>query len=163
MTTNNYLRALIRETILSEEGDPSKITVGDVKSALEYAKGKDRKTVAAEIAKKTGMLGVKTLLSLIPGGSMAATALEYGAEMKDFWDTSQSVKPTEKKSNPLWDLMTIDPESSAIVDDAVEKSFIADMGEKIQQLPDESLLPNVDTQLSNYLKSKYNNTHVAKE
>lgn len=161
MKTHNYLRALIRETIMLE-AEVDNITAGDVRQALKYAKGKNMKDVAAAVAKRTGMLGVKSLLSFFPGAGAIVDTIEAGADIKDLYDAAQSSKTTEKKSNPLWDILTIDPDTSTILDDKVEQDFINDISAEIETLPDNAKLPNADTQLNNYLKTMHNNTYITK-
>ena len=108
-------------------------------------------------------MGLKALLSLVPGAAGVADAVEKGAELKDFFDAAMSVSPEEKKKNPVWDLITIDPDTSAIVDDALEAEFIKLLGDRIKYLDDDDELPDADTQLKNFLKNKFNKSHVTKE
>lgn len=157
---HNILRALIRESLLCEEFP--EITVGDVKTALKYAKEKGTEEAIKAASKKTGKLGVKTILSLIPGAGAVADAFEAGLHIKDIYDSAMSVSPKMKKINPLWDMLAIDPETSAIVDDGVETEFIKTLGQKVATLPDDEKMPNADEQLRDYLKSKYSNTYITK-
>jgi hypothetical protein len=169
-STNNILRQIIKETLLQEQSGPpplpKEITVGMIKAALQYAKGKKLKDAAKEASKEAGKKGLKlgfdALVSLIPGGAFISSAVESGMELKDLYSAAKSVDPDAKKQNPLWDMLTIDPDSSAIVDDAVEADFVKAVAEKINELPDETKLPDIDRQLANYLKKKFSGAYVNK-
>lgn len=159
-----HLRLLIREELsLLHEVD---ITVGDVKKALEYARGKRVKDAAAEVAKeagkKAGMLGLKSVLSLIPGAAAVQDAIETGMELKDLYSAATSVTPDVKKANPLWDILTVDPDTTAILDDEVEARFIKALGARVAALPDDTKLPDADTQLNNWMKGEFGGTQVTK-
>lgn len=160
MRGERELRLLIREELMRLDEAPT--TVGDVKKALEFAKGKKReelaKAVGRQAAKSVGMAVVKQ----IPILGNVANALEAGLELKDLYSTLKSVDPTVKQKNPLWDKMTIDPETAAIVDDEVEERFIDSLGQRVQGLPDDTELPDADEQLASWLKGKYSGAHVTK-
>jgi hypothetical protein len=151
------LRHFIREhvSLLNEEGQ---LTVGDMKKALELSKKQGAKQALANVSKEAGKkvasAGLKWALSLIPGAAGVADAIETGMEIKDLYDAAKSATPEEKKKNPLWDILTIDPGASKIVDDAVEVDFIKNMSMKVEKLPDDTPMPNIDDQLNNYFKSK---------
>ena len=161
--TEKQLRQIIRETLIREA---EAITVGDVKKALEYAKGKKMKdaviAMTKEAGKKAGMFGIKSVLSFIPGAGAIASGIEAGMEMKDLYSAAMSTKPEDKKDNPLWDYLTIDPDTSGIVDDAVEARFIKDLADRIAALSDDVTLPDADEQLNSWLKGEFGGTHMAK-
>ena len=163
--TESQLRTIIRRALVeAESGDG--ITVGDVRGALEYAKGKKIedaiKSVASKATKKGAKVGVKSVLSLIPGAAGFVDAVEAGLEIKDLYDAALSVTPKQKKSNPLWDMLTVDPNTSQIVDDAVEQEFVDSLGEKIAGMPDDAKIPNADDQLKSYLRDKYAGAYITK-
>lgn len=162
--TEAQLRKIIRREI--NRLDEAQLTVGDVKGALKYAKGKKIKAAAAAVAKEAGKkavpLGIKSVLSLVPGVAGAAEWIEKGIELTDMYTAAASMKPKEKESNPLWDMITIDPNTSSIVDDGVESRFISDLADSVANLPDETALPDADEQLANWLKGKFSGAHIAK-
>lgn len=162
------LRRYIRESIhhrrlLNEDV----LTVGDLRAAIQYAKGKKLKDAAVEVAKEAGkkglQLGMKALLSLVPGASFVADAAETGMELKDLYDAGKNVSPEQKKKNPVWDKITVDPDTSAIVDDAVEAEFVSLLNDRIKYLDDDMELPDADVQLANFLKAKFNKAYVTKQ
>jgi hypothetical protein len=160
--TESHLRQLIREFLILEADS---MTVGDLRQALSYAKGKKAKAAAAEFAKeagkKAGLAGVKTVLSFIPGAAGVADYIEKGADIADLAKAAKdSLSPKEKKTNPLWDKLSIDPQTAAIVDDGVEDQFIVDLGRMIDGMSDDSEIPNADTQLASWLKSRYSGRHI---
>lgn len=160
------LREYIRESINNKKAI-NELRVGDLRDAMKYARGKKIKDAFAEVSKEAGKKGVavglKALLSLVPGAAGVADIVEKGAELKDFYDAAMSVSPEEKKKNPVWDKITIDPDTSAIVDDALEAEFINLLGDRIKYLDDDDELPDADKQLNNFLKNKFNKSHVTKE
>ena len=92
------------------------------------------------------------------------TAILDAAEpLKGMYDAAKDVDPEAKKSNMLWDLMTIDPDTSAIVDDAIEDNFIKALQAKVAQLSDNDMIPDADELLKQYLTNKYRGAHVAKQ
>jgi hypothetical protein len=154
--TESRLRQIIRE----------EITVGDVRKALDYAQGKSYEDALERttkvVSKKLKKTGIKTVLSLIPGAAGAWEWVSLGMDMKDLYDAATNVTPKEKKKNALWDKITIDPEVSDIVDDDVEAKFIQHLGDTISGLPDDDVLPDADTQLSNWVHRNYKGTQIKK-
>jgi mannose/fructose/N-acetylgalactosamine-specific phosphotransferase system component IIB len=163
--TEGELRRIIRRALM-EDAAAEEVTVGDVKKALKYAKGKKLKDAAIEISKEAGkkaaVSGVKSVLSIIPGLAGVADAVEKGMEIKDLYDAAMSANPEQKKKNPLWDMLTVDPDTSAIVDDGVEQEFVNSLADKVSSLPDDAKIPNADAQLKGYLKDKYSGAYVSK-
>lgn len=152
------LREAIREILREEET----IRVGDVRQALAAAKGKKIKDAAAAVAKEAGKKGAMAVLQMIPIAGGAVAAIEKGMELKDLYDAAMSIKPDEKKKNPLWDFLSIDPDTSAIVDDKVEADFVKALADKVAVLDDSDELPDADTQLTGYLKGEFKGAHVSK-
>lgn len=162
------LREYIRQSLRKESGLlEASIRVGDLRSAMEYARGKKLKDAMAAASKEAGKKGIefglKALASLIPGAAAVAGAIETGIEIKDLYDAAKSVNPKEREKNPLWDLITIDPDTSAIIDDGVENEFIDILKDRIKYLDDNDVLPDADTQLNNFLKAKFNKKHIASQ
>lgn len=150
--TESQLRRIIRE----------ELTVGDLRDALAAAKGKKIAAAAKEMGKTAAKKGAMSILGLIPGATSIVGAIETGMEIKDLYDAATSINPEEKKSNPLWDFLTIDSDTSQIVDDAVEQKFVKDIADRVQGMPADSKLPNIDTQLNNWLSKNYNNSKISK-
>lgn len=153
------LREAIREMLREEQT----IRVGDVRQALAAAKGKKIKDAAAAVAKEAGKKGVEWALKQIPVAGGVLDAIEKGMELKDLYDAAMSVKPEEKKKNPLWDFLSIDPDTSAIVDDKVETDFVKALADKVNVLDDDDELPDADRQLAGYLKGEFGGAHVSKD
>ena len=162
--------SLIKELIV-EAPNPderfSRVTVGDMKKALAYAKGKKTSELVASATKKAGEKalagGAKAILNLIPGAGSVAQAIETGLEIKDIYDAAKEASPKAKKSNPLWDRLTIDPDKAAIIDDEVEERFISDLNNRIQKLPDDEEIPDADRQLDFWLSNKYTGSKIVKQ
>jgi hypothetical protein len=153
---------LLRETIREILREEQTLRVGDVRQALKYARGKKIDAAAAAVAKKTAEKGALFVLKRIPLLGGALDAIEAGMELKDLYDAAMSVKPEDKKKDPLWDKLTIDPDTSAIVDDGVEAKFVNALGDRVDALDDDDELPDADTQLSGYLKGEFGGAHVSK-
>jgi hypothetical protein len=166
-TNERLLRQYIRESIRDRELlNEDTLKVGDLRAALNYTKGKKLKDAAAAVAKEAGKKGlglaVDALASLVPGLGAVMDAIETGMELKDLYDAAANAKPEAKKTNPLWDRISIDPDAPAIVDDAIEAEFTDPLSDKVKYLDDEDELPDADVQLAGFLKSKFNQAHVAK-
>ena len=155
----NETRDLLWELLF----EAAPLTVGDVKTALKYAKGKKLDAAKSAFAKRAAQVGAKTFLSFVPGLGGLSDAIEAGADIKDIYDAASSLKAKDKKKNPVWDKLSIDPGSSSIVDDGVETQFLKDLSDKIEIMRDDEELPDVDTQLANYLKDKFDGSHIAKK
>lgn len=153
----SLLREAIRLAIHEET-----IKAGDLRAALDAAKKKQNIEKAKAAAKEAGKKGVMAALGLIPGAGTLVGAIEAGMELKDLYDAAKDIDPETKKKNPLWDLLTIDPDTSAIVDDAVEAEFVSSLGDRVKYLDDDDDLPDADTQLASYLKGKFDGSHVKK-
>ena len=155
---NNQYRLLqetIRLMILEDD-----IKVGDIRAALAAAKKTQNIKKGIEMAKSVGKIGVGMALKALPIAGNIVAALESGMEVADLYKSWKDLEPKVKKANGLWDKLTIDPETSAIVDDGVENEFINALSDRVARLADDDELPDADTQLAGYLKGKYSGTHI---
>jgi len=135
-------------------------TVGDVKKALaQYAKIDDEGK-AKKVALKGGSNVTKALIGAFPFGGTFAAALEAGADIKDIWGIARKSKP--KEQNWLWNALTIDDDTAAIVDDEVEKTFIDKMRADADSMNDADPFPDIDVLFNNYLRNRFNNAHIKK-
>jgi hypothetical protein len=149
------------------------LTVGDVKYALDYARKKKLGKATGDVGKILAKQGGKALLGFLTAGisdrvsDIFSTAIEAGEVTADaigaFYPALAKSSPKEKESNPIWDLLTIDPDTAAIVDDTVENKFLIDLKNKIANLPDDAPLPDADEQLANWTKRNYSDTVIKKE
>ena len=146
------IRLIIREDI----------RVGDIKAALAATKKAKNFKQAGAMLKTAGKATAMSILGMFPGAGTISAALQAGMEFKDIYDAAKDLDPKEKEANPLWDLLTIDPETSAIVDNGVESDFISTLADKANMLDDDDELPDADTQLAGYLKGKYSGTYIKK-
>ena len=157
------LREAIRSILLEDTGT---MTVGHLRNALRVAKGigseEKMKAAGKEAAKRGLTKGAGALIGLIPGGGTIWSAIEAGIDVKGVYKAATKLTPEEKKANPLWDFITIDPDTSAIVDDGVESNFIIALGDSVDGLPDNAEIPDADVQLTNYLKDKFSGAHITK-
>ena len=164
---SNILRAYIKEVLLTEEITPGQnMKVKDVKSALSLLKKYKTIEAAKSAAKNAGKASVSTVLGFIGLGGwdrwaeIGMNVFDAGYELYDIG--SPVFKNKDKKDNPLIDLLTIDPDTSAIVDDTVESNFLKFLGKTIQGKNDDDELPDADTLLSNWLKTKFDGSNVNK-
>jgi len=148
--TEAKIRSFVKKVLKEDDGRIK--SVGELKKALQAARGQKVKNVADAYAKKAGFLGLKAALGLIPGGGTLATAIEAGAEIKDVIDTVRSIDPKAKKNSPLWDILSIDPNIADVVDAKVEDDFIKDYAQGVERLPDDSPIPDADVAFSTWLK-----------
>ena len=163
---SHVLESYVREVLLSEEITPGqRMKVGDVKQAMSLLKKHKTIEAAKSAAKSAGKASVNTLLGFIGLGGWKEAA-EIGMNIFDagceIYDIGSPVfKNKDKKDNPLIDLLTIDPDTSAIVDDTVEGNFLRYLGKVIQGKNDDDELPDADSMLSDFLKNKFDGHHVA--
>jgi hypothetical protein len=153
------LKEAIRFILLNE------VKVGEIKKAMELVRNNKKKDAAVAAAKEAGKKGLKAgigaLIGLIPGGGTIWSAMESGSEIADvIMAASKEISPEEKKKNPIWDQLTIDPDTAAIVDDAVEANFLKDMQNAVNRAPDDQDV-DLDVMLSNFLKRNYNRKHIS--
>lgn len=155
------LRSLVR-AILREETESSVMTAGELRRALRAAKGRRVKDLGGEVAKKAGLYGLKAALGVLPGGGSLSAAIEAGLDVGDLIGKARSLKPREKKSSPLWDILSIDPDVSDVVHDSVEDRFLDAFAAAVEDLPDDAPLPDADRELARWLEREYNGVRVAK-
>ena len=159
------IRRLVRG-ILRESGpgggDSGVMTAGELRRALRAAKGRRLAALGGEVAKKAGLYGLKAALGALPGGGTLSAAIEAGIDLGDIVGKARDLKPREKKSSPLWDILSVDPDVSDVVHDEVEDRFIADFTAGVEGLPDEAPLPNADRELARWLSREYDGLVIGK-
>ena len=161
---DRLLREAIREVLL--EADPGPLTVGDVKKAIAVAQEKGvqkAKAEAGKMAKEKALTSFgKILGGFVPGVGSAVEFFEAGKDIYGILARMKDVDPKTKESHPLWDKLTIEPNTAAVLDSAVEDRFVKDLGAAVAGLPDNTPLPDADVQLTDWMKVNYGGTHVAK-
>ena len=126
-------------------------TYGDLKLALANIK-KDQNL---KKFKDVGGKAFTAALQLIPG---VGTAIDAYSVFKAAFN-----KPDNIKTNTWLDKLDVDDDASKIVDDTVENEFIKAATEKFLKEPDDKVLDpnfNMDNELNNHLKRKFNSRHV---
>ena len=151
-----------REKTLRQALHEGTIRVKDLKDAFTLLKKYKTKEKALAMAGSGVKTGVKAALGFLPFGGTLTAILDAAEPLKDMYDAAKDVDPEAKKSNMLWDLMTIDPDTSAIVDDAIEDNFIKALQTRVSQLSDNDMIPDADELLRQYLTNKYRGAHVTK-
>jgi hypothetical protein len=149
------LRQLIREE--------ARMTVGELRRALRAAKGKKVAAIGGEAAKKIGLYGLKAALGALPGGGTLSAALEAGLDVADVIGKAGGMSTRERTSSPLWDLLSIDPDVSDVVDDDLENRFIKKFADGVSGLPDDAPLPDADATFSQWLSGEYGGVKVSKD
>jgi len=126
-------------------------TYGDLKLALTNIK-KDQNL---KKFKDVGGKAFSAALNLLPGVGTAIDA--YGVFKAAF------NKPDNVKTNTWLDKLDVDDDASSIVDDTVENDFLRVASDKFMDEPDDKVLDpnfNMDDELNNHLKGKFNARHV---
>jgi hypothetical protein len=126
-------------------------TYGDLKLALTNIK-KDQNL---KKFKDVGGKAFSAAIGLIPGVGLANDA--YGVFKAAF------NKPDNVKTNTWLDKLDVDDDASKIVDDTVENEFLKAAADKFMKEPDDKVLDsnfNMDDELNNHLKKKFNARHV---
>lgn len=159
-------RTLLRETIRQILREESALKVGDIRQALDAAKGDSEKsdiaTISKSAARKLGRRAAGLAINTLPGGSVAWTAFNVARDMRDLYKKAKHIPDSEKKKNPLWDYLTLDPEIADILDDGVEQEFVDWLATKVEDMPDDAYLPNAEDQLADYLMRYYGGHYIAK-
>ena len=150
------LREAIRLTLAEA------IKVGTVRAALKMAKKKKSAEKAKAAAISAGKSAVGAMLDMIPMVATTKGALQTGMALADVYSATKDLNPKDKEKNEFWQTVSIDPDTSAIVDDAVEAKFLKDLGDNIENRQDDEDLPDADDMLSIWLKNKYSGAHVKK-
>jgi hypothetical protein len=154
---NAYARELamgLEEEIDLEKAPEKSVelkTYGDLKLALVNIK-KDQNL---KKFKDVGGKAFSAALNLLPGVGTAIDA--YGVFKAAF------NKPDNVKTNTWLDKLDVDDDASAIVDDTVENDFLRVATDKFMDEPDDKVLDpnfNMDDELNNHLKGKFNRRHV---
>ena len=154
---NAYARELAMglEEKIDLENAPEKSvdlkTYGDLKLALTNIK-KDQNL---KKFKDVGGKAFSAAIGLIPGVGLANDA--YGVFKAAF------NKPDNVKTNTWLDKLDVDDDASKIVDDTVENEFLKAAADKFMKEPDDKVLDsnfNMDDELNNHLKKKFNARHV---
>jgi ribosome-binding factor A len=154
---NAYARELAMglEEEVDLENTPEKSvelkTYGDLKFALANIK-KDQNL---KKFKDIGGKAFSAAIGLIPGVGLVKDA--YGMFKAAF------NKPDNVKTNTWLDKLDVDDDASKIVDDTVENDFLKFSVDKFMKEPDDKVLDpnfNMDDELNNHLKKKFNARHV---
>ena len=135
-----------------EPEEPSKLeTVGDLRRAVAKAIGSKRMGQGTEAVKD---VVVGAIADLVPGLHTA----------KSLFDVAKSLYslPDDKKSNSPLDILNVDDQVSAIVDDTIENAFLKTVEKQIEGLPDDAPLADLDMtkQLSRYIASTHSDRTV---
>lgn len=159
-------RTMLRETIRQILREEAALKVGDIRRALDAAKGDSDKSDIASISKsaarKLGRRAAGLAINTMPGGSVAWAAFNVARDMRDLYKKAKHIPDSEKKKNPLWDYLTLDPETADILDDDVEQDFVDWLAAKVEDMPDDAYLPNAEDQLADYLMRYYNGHYITK-
>lgn len=126
-------------------------TYGDLKLALANIK-KDQNL---KKFKDVGGKAFSAAINLIPG---VGTAVDAYSVFKAAFN-----KPDGVKTNTWLDKLDVDDDASKIVDDTVENDFLRVATDKFMGEPDDKELDsnfNMDDELNNHLKGKFNARHV---
>jgi hypothetical protein len=126
-------------------------TYGDLKLALKNI-NKDQNL---KKFKDVGGKVFSAVIGLLPGVGTVTDA--YGVFKAAF------NKPDNIKTNTWLDKLDVDDDASKIVDDTVENDFLKVAADKFMNEPDDKILDpnfNMDAELNNHLKGKFNARHV---
>ena len=121
-------------------------TIGDLRRAVKGAIKSKRTNQGADAIKD---VATSALLDLLPGAGTA----------KSLFDVIRSTYalPDDKKTNTALDLLNVDDQVSAIVDDTIENAFLKALGNELKDEPDEKELGeiNVTTLLQKYISKEF--------
>jgi len=126
-------------------------TVGDLKKILDQAKSAKALGQGKEAIKD---LAVGAIIDVVPG-------LGTAKSLFDVFKSTYSL-PDEKRTGTALDVLDVDDEVSAIVDDNVENAFLKKLESEASELPDETPLANLNMTrlLAAYLRDEFNQRTV---
>ena len=121
-------------------------TVGDLKKILAQAKGAKALGQGKEAIKD---LAVGAIIDVVPG-------LGTAKSLFDVFKSTYSL-PDEKRTGTALDVLDVDDEVSAIVDDNVENAFLKKLESETNNLPDDTPLANLNMTrlLAAYLRDEF--------
>ncbi|HHZ96752.1 MAG TPA: hypothetical protein EYN67_14665 [Flavobacteriales bacterium] len=129
-------------------------TVGDLRKAIKIYRAK-------EAGKEAGKMAADVAIQQVPGISNIYS-LWQGA--KDARDIMKKLYGADDgfKSNTGLDLLNVNDDISAIVDDNVETAFLNDLIASLESAQPTDPIPVVDDELQAFLGSKFNQHAVKK-
>ena len=147
-----------RRSALEEQEAPKIETVKDFRMALAQA-------MAAKDSAETRGAGKSIAKNTL--GGLLATVIPGAAAAKSLYDSIKAMYynwPDERRTNTALDALNIDDDVSAVLDDRVENQFIKDWLKRLEGVPGETKLGNIDMNrmLSDFIKDKYQGTIVKK-
>ena len=172
MKNERLLREYVRESLKVGGLVKEAITAGDLKYAMKLIKRDRNFEKAEEVARSLGKKGVVALLNYISAGAAApafiamaanAGAINAGSAADDFYKTAKSASAQEKSKNKLFKFLSIDDDTTAIVDDKLEDEFEKEFIDRLKYYSDDDELPDADKAFNSWLKGKFNQSHVTKE
>jgi hypothetical protein len=146
-------------------------TAGDLRQALQFIQKHKNIAKAKEAAKSVGKATVVGIIGALAGAASAPAliaaaakmgAIEAGTAAYDAYKAAQELDPAEKKKNPFFDYLSIDPDTTDIVDDKLENEFEKEFLSRLRYYDDEDELPDADRAFTSWLKNKFNQSHVTK-
>lgn len=160
--TERKLRKIIREAVeynqlLKEENQGTSIeTVGDLKKLLTQAtRGKLKYQAKGSVPGAIADALVDEIAGKIPG---FAAAKSLFSALKGTYSL-----PDEARTGTALDILDVDDDISAIVDDPIENAFLKAIAEKIEGMSDDKPLVdlNMTKLLSQYLAKEFNKRTVS--
>lgn len=160
--TERKLRKIIREAVeynqlLKEENQGTSIeTVGDLKKLLTQAtRGKLKYQAKGSVPGAIADALVDEIAGKIPG---FAAAKSLFSALKGTYSL-----PDESRTGTALDILDVDDDISAIVDDPIENAFLKAIAEKIEGMSDDKPLVdlNMTKLLSQYLAKEFNKRTVS--
>ena len=139
-----------RNNSLQEQEEIS--TVGDLRKIIQ-----DYRQMKA--GKEVGKKAVEFALEQIPGVNNVFSIWKNSKEATDMIKTMYGADD-EVMSNTGLDKLNISDDVSKIVDNAVETAFLNELLEMIKEMDDNDPIPNVEEELQNFLKRKFNQHSV---
>lgn len=130
-------------------------TVGDLKQIIKKAKQAKLKSQAkGGVADKAHDIMSGMLLDLLPGGATIKTLYDV------IFATYQL--PDSKRTGAAFDVLNIDDQVSAIVDDPIENAFIKKLVATLKNLPDDTRLEKLDMTklLVKFIENEFDNRTI---
>lgn len=129
-------------------------TVGQLKHIIRSYRQK-------KAGKEVGIRAAEMAIEQIPILSNVFSLWKASKDAKEMIKTLYGA-PDSFKSNTGLDMLNVDDDVSAIVDDKIESNFLNDLIDRLDTEDDDTPIPDTTEELQNFIANEFNSTTVKK-
>lgn len=141
------------------------VTVGEFKEAIDIMKKIEKGDAAKDLLNRTSKAGtklvIKSLLGLVPGGSIIEAVTEFTSEMtgKDplskLFESYGNIDDSKSSQNKLLGIVDLNDDYVEVVDQKLLDDFMTKLKEQVSGLSDDVEIPKTDDLFEQYISEKY--------